>query len=150
MEAFSLMAILHGLILTVISICVHALGTERWIRYLTNRAHLLQPDSLKKRGVQLSLLCSTAGVLILLHLFEVIIWAIVYVWLVPSHTVDTFEQSLYFSAVTYSSLGYGDMVIPEEGWRLLSGIQAMVGLIVFGWSTALLFVLVQRIWLHDE
>lgn len=64
-------------------------------------------------------------------------------------TFQTFEQSAYFATVTFASLGYGDIVISGP-WRMLSGIQAMNGLLVFGWSTALLFAVVERIWGGNE
>ena len=145
-----LASILIGLLLTVLSVCVHALGTAALIRYLSKKSHLLGREKLSRLGVQLGLLCSTAGALIMLHIVEVIMWAIAYVFLVPGLTHESFEESIYFSTVTYASLGYGDVVIADRSWRLLSGIQAMVGLIVFGWTTALLFALVQRIWLEEE
>ncbi|MEM1303714.1 MAG: potassium channel family protein, partial [Planctomycetota bacterium] len=62
---------------------------------------------------------------------------------------STLEEATYFSTVTFASLGYGDIVITGP-WRLLSAIQAMNGLLVFGWSTALLFAVVERIWSDQE
>lgn len=46
------------------------------------------------------------------------------------------ETALYFSLVTFTALGYGDIVL-QGPWRLVSGFQAAVGLIAFGWTTAL-------------
>lgn len=47
--------------------------------------------------------------------------------------------------VTFTTLGYGDIVLGPE-WRLLSGIEAINGIVLFGWSTAFLFAIVQRSW----
>jgi voltage-gated potassium channel Kch len=54
-----------------------------------------------------------------------------------------FEEALYFSLITYSTLGYGDIVLPDQ-WRLLSSIEAANGIIMFGWSTSLLILALQR------
>lgn len=54
------------------------------------------------------------------------------------------EEALYFSIVTFSTLGYGDVILNEE-WRLLASVQALNGVIILGWTTALLLATVQRI-----
>ena len=56
-----------------------------------------------------------------------------------------FEAAIYFSFVTFTTLGYGDLTL-SDGWRLLSGIEALNGILLDGWSTAVLFAVVQRIW----
>lgn len=56
---------------------------------------------------------------------------------------EAFEPSLYFSLVSYSTLGFGDIILDEK-WRLLSGLTAANGLLSFGWSTAYMVELVRR------
>lgn len=133
-----------GLLLAMATIAIHALGTTWWLRFLGNWAGGT-PQS-KKESVlwQLKVLSLTACVLISLHMLEVVVWSVVYLFLVGGKDLTTFEEAVYFSTVTFSSLGYGDVVIDGK-WRLLSAIQAMTGLLVFGWSTALLFAVVSRI-----
>ena len=65
--------------------------------------------------------------------------------------LQNLETALYFSMVTYTTLGYGDITLDEQ-WRLLSAFQAVNGLVIAGWSTALLFALIQKIYLahHPE
>jgi voltage-gated potassium channel Kch len=70
-----------------------------------------------------------------------IAWAILYTQL---GAISSFEESIYFSLVTMATLGYGDVVLAQP-WRLLSGIQGANGSFLFGWSTALTFYAVQRI-----
>lgn len=72
---------------------------------------------------------------------EVWLWAGVYLML---GAIDTLEEALYFSTVTFSTLGYGDVVL-DRSWRLLGSFEAANGLFLFGWSTALVFVVVQRL-----
>jgi len=65
---------------------------------------------------------------------EVWLWAICYL---AVGAFKDLETSLYFSTVTYSTLGFGD-VLPAAGWRLLSALEAVNGFLVIGWSTAYL------------
>ena len=76
--------------------------------------------------------------------------AIVEVWVwsglfVVTGALPSLEEATYFSVVTYSTLGYGDIVLGPE-WRLLASIAAVNGLILFGWTTALVFIVVQRVY----
>src|SRR5262245_60250731 len=67
-----------------------------------------------------------AGWIVLLHLVEIAVWAVFYVW--KDAMVDL-PTSLYFSAVTYTTTGYGDLVLPEA-WRLIGGIEALTGILM--------------------
>jgi len=84
--------------------------------------------------MELRVLCSTAAVLLSLHMLEVVVWGVTYQMLDGDGLVTTFEEAIYFSMVTFASLGYGDVVI-DGPWRLLAAIQAMTGLLAFGWSS---------------
>jgi voltage-gated potassium channel len=81
-----------------------------------------------------------AGLLIL-HLFEMTIWAIgfVVVGMLPD-----FETALYFSLKSYTTVGYGD-VLPLQSWRLVGPIEAAVGVLMLGLSTGFLVAAVQKI-----
>ena len=58
--------------------------------------------------------------------------------------LESFDVALYFSTVTFSSLGYGDIVL-APCWRIFGAIEAANGLILFAWSTAFLLSLMSRI-----
>lgn len=62
------------------------------------------------------------------------LWAFVYHQL---GVFGTFEECLYFSIVSYTTLGYGDVILPHE-WRILSGMTATNGFLNFGLMTALM------------
>jgi len=79
-------------------------------------------------------------------LIEATLWAVTYVAL---RAIDTFEAALYFSMVTFTTLGYGDVTL-DENWRLLSSIQAANGVIMFGWTTALVVAVLQRLYKRDN
>jgi hypothetical protein len=69
------------------------------------------------------------------------IWAIV---LIGVGAFDALEPALYFSVVTFTTLGFGDITLAEP-WRLLSGISAANGLMLFGLNTAFLFEILRRL-----
>jgi len=57
----------------------------------------------------------------------------------------SFSAALYFSAETYTSLGYGD-VIPSGDLRLLAGAEALNGLLLIGWSASYAYIAMERFW----
>jgi voltage-gated potassium channel Kch len=137
-----LKSILVGILLAIATIVVHAVGTSNWIDFLRRNE-----KRFRSRLGEIKVLTCTAIVLLLLHTFEVLLWATTYYLISDSQQFTSFEDAAYFSTVTFTSLGYGDIVL-VGAWRMLSAFQAMTGLLVFGWSTALLFTIVQRIWQH--
>jgi hypothetical protein len=81
-----------------------------------------------------------AGWMVLLHLIEIVIWAVFYTW---RGAMPDFASAVYFSAVTYTTTGYGDLVLPPE-WRLLGAVEALTGILMCGWSSAFFFAIVTR------
>lgn len=135
-----LSSIITGIVLAAITIAIHAIGTSSLIDFLRNRERKFAGRLGETKALSL-----TAVALLMLHTAEVLVWATAYLFLVEHQQIQNFEDAAYFSAVTFASLGYGDIVLLGS-WRMLSAFQAMTGLLVFGWSTALLFAIVQRIW----
>ncbi len=79
--------------------------------------------------------------LLLAHLVGVAMWG----WLFLRLSLfETLEGALYFSIVSYTTLGFGDVLLAEE-WRLLSGFAAANGLLLFGLSAAFLFDMTARL-----
>jgi hypothetical protein len=74
-------------------------------------------------------------------LAESAIWAKFYVFV---GAIPTLEEALYFSTVTFTTLGYGDVTVGNE-WRLLAALQAANGIIIFGWTTAIVVALLQHV-----
>lgn len=75
---------------------------------------------------------------------ESALWAGLYVWV---DALPTFQEALYFSLVTFTTLGYGDITLHED-WRMLGAFQAANGILMFGWTTALIVAVAQRVFLH--
>ena len=79
---------------------------------------------------------------------EAWVWALLYLYNPLITTLPDLETAFYFSMVTFTTLGYGDVVLTGN-WRTLASIQAANGMIVFGWTTALIFVFIQRVYNKD-
>ncbi len=80
--------------------------------------------------------------MIMLHLIAVSIWATFYVW---QGSLPDFETALYFSGVTYATIGYGDVVLVKP-WRLFGLIEGLTGIIMCGLSTGVFFAEVNHIY----
>ncbi len=80
--------------------------------------------------------------LFLATIVQVWVWAMLYLVL---GAIGSLEKAVYFSTVTFTTLGFGDITL-DETWRLLSSFEAANGLLMFGWSTALIFAAVQWVY----
>lgn len=124
-------------VLMALCVMVHAMGMIALLRWLK------QPMARLNARFWLStwLLVRVAGWIILLHLVEIAIWAFFYAW---DHGMPDLTSAFYFSAVTYTTTGYGDLVLPRE-WRLVGGVEALTGILMCGWSAAIFVAVVTRI-----
>jgi small-conductance mechanosensitive channel len=75
-------------------------------------------------------------------ILDVALWATFYYM---SGALPSFEEALYFSTVTFTTVGYGDIVLGRE-WRQLATFEAVNGWIIFGWATALIMAVIQRLY----
>jgi len=76
---------------------------------------------------------------------EALLWALFYLYSPEITKLPDLETALYFSMVTFTSVGYGDVVLTGP-WRILASIQAANGVIIFGWTTALIFYHMQTVY----
>ena len=79
-------------------------------------------------------------------ILEVWSWAVLYLLIGAAQSI---EEAAYFSTVTFTTLGYGDITLDQQ-WRLLSSFEGANGLLMFGWSTALIFAAVQWVYGPDR
>ena len=82
------------------------------------------------------------GLLLVLHLLEMAVWAAAYA---AGGVLPDFETALYFSMTSYTTVGFGD-VLPPVSWRLLGPSEAVVGVLMLGWSTSIIVAAVQRMY----
>ena len=121
--------------LMALCVMIHATGITAAMRWDARRTNIRRSFWSATR-----LFVSLAGWIILLHLVEITVWAAFYAW---KDAMPDMQSALYFSAVTYTTTGYGDLVLPQE-WRLVGGIEALTGIVMCGWSTGFFFVVVSR------
>ena len=122
--------------LMAICVTIHAGGTAAALR-------TLRRTSITRSGFWPStqLFVLVAAWMILLHLLEISVWAVFYVW---KGAMTDLSSALYFSAVTYTTTGYGDVLLPRE-WQLLGSVEALTGILMCGWSTGFFFAVVSRL-----
>lgn len=135
--------LLIGFLLVALTVSIHATGTSYWMRSMLRR--YAGHDGQWRASQHWRVFLWTAITLLGLHLVEIIVWALAYLWLPAVSGLETLEKTVYFSLITFTTLGYGDITL-QPGPRLLSGIEAMNGIFLFGWSTALFFAVFQRSW----
>lgn len=122
--------------LMALCVCVHAFGLTLAFRWVKRRPVLLTGGFAASTWA----LVRVAGWSVLLHLIEIAIWAGFYVW---QDAMPDFSTASYFSAVTYTTTGYGDLVLPEA-WRLVGAVEALTGILMCGWSTGFFFAIGSR------
>ena len=132
-----------GTFMMAMTIAIHAVGSAKWLAFLgARKSHWRQTGS---PVVLFNAIILTALVLLFLHMFEVILWAVLYVLLQEWTGLTNMSDAIYFSVITFTTVGYGDMTLNESA-RILSGMEGMIGITVFGLTTATLFVVMQRVW----
>lgn len=136
-----LMNITIAAALMVATTAIHAGGMVLAMSAL--RAHSSR-DRLKHTRVYW--ICGIVLLMFIVSLVEVLVWAVTYLLL---NAIDGLEKAIYFSMVTFTTLGYGEIVL-DERWRLLASSEAVNGIIMFGWTTAIVIAAVQRIYLSEE
>jgi Ion channel len=122
--------------LVATTVIIHAAGLGTVLSHVLHST--MQPD---KRFWPITwLLVRIAWFLIVIHLVEIAVWAMFFRW---QNCLPNMESSFYFSGVTYATIGYGDLVLPQ-GWRLFGPLEGLTGILMCGLSTAFLFVIVSE------
>ena len=127
--------------LSIVALCVviHTGGLVLFGEFLIHRfPRLERVASMRRQVVALMLVFA---VVMTLHLIEASLWAAFYYWRDLFHD---FETALYFSLVTYGTIGFGDVVLPQR-WRLLSGIEGISGVLLCGLSAAFIFAVINAL-----
>ena len=138
-----LLNIIIGLVVVGITVVIQGYGTHYWIQSLNRYVDKRTAAEVSASTVRILIFTSTF--LIFLHLVQSSIWATLYLWLPGVEEFETFEKAIYFSLVTFTTLGYGDISIASDN-RILSGLEAINGIILIGWSTAFMFSVFQEIY----
>jgi hypothetical protein len=132
-----LIQFLVGGIVTVCNITIHAL-------VMTTVVQVARATGTKKRSHPslrlITAMIATVSVLMGAHVLEVFVWSLAYLIV---DAAPTGTNLVYFAFVNYATLGYGD-VTPAKSWLLLGPLTAMNGALLFGWSTAVIFQVLDK------
>jgi hypothetical protein len=142
-EALMLVQLTLATAMVAVTALIHLLGLAMLMRVLRTHTRIFHKLTIMPLTL---LLAATIGILAI-HTVEIWLYALLYMQL---GAFGHFEQALYFSTVTYATIGYGDLVMPHE-WRILGAIEGAAGIIMLGWSTAFLISLLSQLKLlgHD-
>jgi voltage-gated potassium channel len=132
--------IFSALGLTTITVIIHGVGTTASARRVA-RLWSTRKDRPGRLGAEL-LMARLVSTLLLLHLAEAVVWALL---LLLVGALTDLETAAYFSLTSYTTVGYGDVVLPEP-WRLLGPLEAAVGVLMLGWSTGILVAVIGMIY----
>ena len=138
--------IVTGLVMMVLTIIIHSVFMVVGTKYA--RWHRSHYGNIRKERAKAILLSGLTIWLFLAIVIEAGLWATLYLFNPLITTLPDLETAFYFSMVTFTTLGFGDVVLTGQ-WRTLASIQAANGVIIFGWTTALIFYLIQHIYKED-
>jgi hypothetical protein len=120
--------------LVATTVVVHAAGLTAALRLATRSIHH------RRFWPVTGLIIRLAWGLIVVHMFEIAIWALFYWW---QGCLPDLESAFYYSGTTYATIGYGDVVLPQA-WRLFGPLEGLTGILMCGLSTGFFFVVVSR------
>ena len=137
-----LLDILITIFIVTVTVVIHTFGMMIAIRII-RKQKASQLTFQRFRSVPL---VGVVLVMFFISIVEVLLWAATYLWV---NIIESFEEAFYFSMVTFTTLGYGDIVL-KGTWRLLASFEAAIGIIMFGWTTAIVFAAVQNIYFPKD
>lgn len=125
--------------MVALTVMIHFIGLAVLMMILSRRARGIHQEARIWR--QGAALVAVVFGLFAVHTIEIWTYAALYRFL---GEFDTFETALYFSASTFTTVGFGDIFL-DERWRLLSAIESANGFLLIGWSTAFLISVTARL-----
>jgi len=118
-----------------VSLIIHIAGILLMAEWLLGWREELERNTTRKHFALF--ICALFGGILFLHLIQTSLWAVFYY---VQGLFSDFETSLYFSMVSFTTIGYGDVLLPRR-WRLLGVIEGFSGLLLCGISTGFIFAI---------
>jgi voltage-gated potassium channel len=109
------------------------------------KVHLPRSSARSARFRSALLMVRLTTLIVCLHVLEVLAWAWFYRW----KCFATWDSAFYFSTASYSTVGYGDLVL-QPAWRQLGPIESLTGVLMCGLSAAFLFAVVLRLVVRES
>ena len=131
--------LLIGVLLFFLTTLVHS-GFTIFAISILRGLHANHP-AMRSPSSRTLLVASLVLMMFAASLIEVMLFAGAYL---KVGAIEGLERAVYFSMVTFTTLGYGEIALSED-WRMLASFEAANGIILFGWTTALIFAFIQRI-----
>jgi hypothetical protein len=100
-----------------------------------------RPAGSSRTGPHLVVVIAIAAIMLATHFFEVFMWALFYF---ATGMLANFKEAMFYSVNSYTTLGAASIELPGR-WQGLGGFEAIAGMLMFGWSTAVLAVVVQKL-----
>lgn len=120
-----------GLLLVTATVLIHSILSYVILKLIHKRQ---TPKKHKSRLTAIIFIDLVVLLIVFAAFIEAVIWGCSFYLL---GALDNVFEAIYFSIVTLTTLGYGDITLSSE-WRILASFEAIVGVVMFGWSTALL------------
>jgi voltage-gated potassium channel len=132
-----------AIVLVTLTLSLQSAGMAGLIQWA--RTHL--PRGIHRLGPLRSavLMVRLTSLIVCLHMLEILLWASFY----RAKCFATWESAFYFSATSYSTVGYGDLVL-QPSWRMVGPVESVTGVLMCGLSASFLFAIVTRLVEHDE
>ena len=124
--------------LLALTVIVHAVGMMGLLRWVMRSHRMVGARFWPVTWLLIRITWS----LIVIHFVEVAVWALYY-W--RQGCLPDLESAFYFSGVTYTTVGYGDLVLPKE-WRLLGPVEGLAGILMCGLSTGFFFAVFSKLY----
>ena len=132
-----------GVVLVALTLIVQSAGMAALISWA--KAHFSSSISRFGSTRNALLVVRFASLIVCLHILEILVWACFFRW----KCFPAWESAFYFSATSYSTVGYGD-IIPAKMWRALGPVESLTGMLMCGVSVSVLFAIVARLVARDE
>lgn len=142
-----LLNLLVGLPMMLLCLVMEAIFVTLCLRYYANHYKRFKDSGQSSKTLALDILLLGMVMLLMLlgHFAQMIIWALMFMLI---GEFEVFASALYYSAVNFATLGYGDIVMTER-WRLLGPLEAANGILMFGVSTAVMTAAVMDVIKHN-
>jgi hypothetical protein len=134
-----LVPLVVGLVTVMCTIAIHALPLAATVNSVRRERRLGRAGT--SFWIDTGIVARAILYALAAHLLEIALWALVFVL---CGEFRDFATSFYHSAVNYTSLGYGDLIM-SPSWKLLAPLETANGMLLFGVSTAMIFAVIQRL-----
>jgi len=138
-EVAVLIPLILALLTTLVTIGVHAVALGATLQFIRREYQFRRAGA--GFWTDVAIVAAVTLLALIAHMVEIAIWAVLFV---VCGEFMGLAPAFYHSAMNYTSLGYGDVVM-SRSWRLFGPLEAAVGLLMFGVSTAMIFAVIQRL-----